>query len=224
MIGTSAVTGGLTGMAVVCIAAMLGFTGVAVGAAALKRHRPVAGVVALASGVVVVAWAATLLWKALIPTESSLTVRVEPSNAEPLLATAHQCVAVMGGMNCFANADITHLTLAFPEGRQETVVARSMYTETKENSLRKIAFMSPHATTVSDLLDVIDEQLARGPSGDPEAWAKARTRLIDSTARHGDQYLVFSHKGYDIMLWVLPREANSDRIAYWYEIYPRLAP
>lgn len=221
MIGANAVAGGLIGLAVASLATLLGFTGIAAGVVVVRRRRNAAGVVAIAAGATVIAWCAVALWKALIPTQGSITIRAEQSNSKPLASSSHRCTAILDSLNCFASSDATHLTLVFPDGRQDTVVAHSLYAETKGNSLRKIAYLSPPGSTVLDLLDVIDAEVARGPSGDAAGWAKVREQLANSTARQGDQFLLFSYKAYDIKLWVLPREPNSDRIAYWYEVYPQ---
>jgi hypothetical protein len=221
MIGIGAITGGLIGLGITLVATGLGLAGIAGGGIALKRRRRALGLAMLLPSVALLSYLATVLWKVFVPSEATLLIDMGRSSSNPLASIAHNCMPVPDSMVCFAKVDAIQLTVVFPDGHSKTFDARSLYTDSKDGLLRKIAFMSSPTTATSDVLQVMDAQLSLGPAGDIQNWSDVRDMIASGQHFGADLTPILAYPGYDVRLWILPRDRGSKRVAYWYEIHRR---
>lgn len=219
MIGVQAVTGGLLGVALLGSVALAGTAALAGGVVLALSGRKMIGVVCGLSGGIALAFIVGTVMQLFPPPIKRHVVDLRPQFHSTLRAPPAQCSQITSDEWCFVREKIQDLVVIFPNGSSRSFGASSLYAVFSGQNLKQVSFLlSPHPdrTALASLLEVETNNAVNG-SRQKDAEEIVR-RVRDNEVIQRDQHAVFSHLGYDVHVWVLPRHSEDESYGVWYEV------
>lgn len=221
MTGVQAIFGGIVAIAVFAVIAVIGVSGLLLGALLWRRQRKTMAGISATVSVAMLIFACSLLIQTQRKSLATLHLDLRNASTAQFQRTPFECNGnlVPNEVWCFVENDVEELHVVLPDGSDRRMSARSLYVVLRDGALRKLSFMpGPLSTAAIQRMVSVEEAASPATPHSSEAQQKVSEALSLSTESSADQYLHFAQERFVVRLWVLPRHRVDDPYDLWYEV------